>query len=170
MGPEVHRLERGVHDRLVQQVRVTTEVHGEVGLRDDVDHHAGRVDDREPVRALPEHGRTGFVSVFLPYVHTATERVCQGHVLGGGGPDASTVPARANIHEFCLGIRLADSRQRGHAVEDVASRVARRGGRAVDPLEKTEDEVTARDERLRVVVLVVGMHGDQRRSLDAQAA
>ena len=70
----------------------------------------------------------------------ATERVCQGHVLGGGGPDASTVPARANIHEFRLGIRLADSRQRGHAIEDVD--VARRGAQAelLTGFEKTEGE------------------------------
>ena len=102
------------------------------------------------------------------YVHATTEGVGQGHVLGGGGPDAGSVPSRANLDERGLRVRLADGGERGHAVEDV--RVASRGGCAVDPLEKTEDEVAARDERLRVVVLVIGVHGDERRRLDAQAA
>ena len=89
---------------------------------------------------------------------TATDAVCQGHVLGKG-PDASTVPARANIHEFRLGIRLADSRQRGHAIEDVGvirppSRASRVALAELLTRRETEDEVTARDERLRVVVLV----------------
>ena len=90
--------------------------------------------------------------------------VCQGHVLGGA--DQTPVPSqRERIStSFVLEYAWPTAVSAAMRSRTLTSRVGAQA-RAVDPLEKTEDEVTARDERLRVVVLVVGMHGDQRRSL-----
>ena len=108
--------------------------------------------------ALAEKRRTGFLCV-IPvetYVQASSEGVGQGHVFGGYGPDARSVPAAADVEELGFAVRLPNLGELGHAVQD--GELTTGGGGGVGALEEAEDEIADGQEALRVVVLVVRVH------------